>query len=311
MGIETLEQPMTEVAMERSAVTGDPQTAALEEQFALPSAPEPEISSISEEAAHAGIADGQITEVADSGAFNKIGNFLVGTRLGRAATAGTVALSLATAYTLVRPDVAEADKECTRTVEGTTCVITPPGSKPPDGGSGGNNGGDHGNNKPPKQGGSRGSEGPLRVPEKRTRKHWATKILNEVLQGRQGRISASPEAKEDLFQARAGNCSPIEMKPGQCVKLDKTLLKVLYKTSKEKRFYIWHFTSGPHVATSHHWDGNATDLRKFNGKAPWNKSLLKVLLRNTPANKNTERIGPHDDEYHTGADDGHWHFAVF
>ncbi|HEX5798253.1 MAG TPA: hypothetical protein VFX79_02760 [Candidatus Saccharimonadales bacterium] len=187
-----------------------------------------------------------------------------------------------------------------------------PGSTNPDRGGRNNNGNDNTSqpNRPDR--GSR-HNGPrlLEVPEKRTRRHWATKIINELRRGKKGRISATAQAKKDLYQARKGQCSKAEQKPSACPKLDKTLLKVLYKASKIKKFNIWHFTSGPHVPTSHHWDGDAADLRRFNGKAPRNKSMFPIIRRVTPKNKGLELRGPGDDAAHTGADDGHWHVGVY
>lgn len=151
----------------------------------------------------------------------------------------------------------------------------------------------------------------LEVPENRTRRYWATLILNETLKGKEGRISASPEAEKNLYQARAGHCSPVEQVPGRCVKLDKTLLKVLVKASYSRKFYIWHFTGGPHVPNSHHFDGDATDLRRFDGRAPTNKSMFPILQRATPNSKSVELLGPGDNAAHTGPKNGHIHYAVY
>ena len=149
----------------------------------------------------------------------------------------------------------------------------------------------------------------LPVPKHKTARYYATKLINELRKGKDGRISASPSAHHDIDLARKGKCAPIDKIPGACVKIKKSLLETLYKASLIMRFKVNYLTGADHVTCSDHWMGRGADLMRFNGKAPGTKKLLGVFSRVLRRNgESAQLLGP-GDEGHSGSA-AHWHIGI-
>jgi hypothetical protein len=151
----------------------------------------------------------------------------------------------------------------------------------------------------------------LPLPEHRNSGYWATMIINETRKGDKGTISASKPALHSLYRTRNDECTPVEMVPGACVKLNKTLLETLYLSSLTERFRINYTVTGSHVECSDHYEGRAADLARFNGSRPYDRSLLHVFARqlsNLPGHPTAQLLGP-GDEGHSGAN-AHWHIGI-
>lgn len=151
----------------------------------------------------------------------------------------------------------------------------------------------------------------LPLPKHKTVRYYATQLINENRKGDKGRINLSNSAKHDLNLARAGKCAPIDMIPGACVKIKKTLLETLYKASLKMRYKVNYITGADHVTCSDHYQGRGADLMKYNGGAPHNRKLLHVfagVLKRLPGHKTAQLLGP-GDAGHSGSS-AHWHIGI-
>ncbi len=135
-----------------------------------------------------------------------------------------------------------------------------------------------------------------------TSRYWAAKILEDNALGKDAaQISMTDEARGNLKEIEAGRCSPIEEFKA-CVKLDRRVLKAVYQVSRQKKFRVWHFTGGPHVACSNHFEGRAVDLQEFDGS--WPKNGRRDVLDDFRRQGANELLGPGDPNH-----DNHWHIG--
>lgn len=175
---------------------------------------------------------------------------------------------------------------------------TPPKPENPDNG----NNGDKGKGR---------DDNLLPLPERKTVRYYATQLLNEDRKGNKGRVNLSKSAKHDISLARQGRCAPIDMIPGACVKIKKTLLETLYKASLRMRYMVSYITGADHVTCSDHYQGRGADLMRFKGQAPHNRKLLHVfsgVLKRLPGHKTAQLLGP-GDAGHSGYA-AHWHIGI-
>lgn len=145
-------------------------------------------------------------------------------------------------------------------------------------------------------------------------RYYAQQILDDSRSSKP-QISLNDETRSNLQDIAAGRCSPVPASHA-CVKLDRRLLRSLWIVSRHHRVHVWHFTEGPHVGCSNHYEGRAMDLQEFDGSWPPARGSYPArsgnLLGQFRSLGATELLGPgfnyaHRDHWHVAWDGTHHH----